>query len=190
MSTLSLANHPSVPSLKKLWNREYASQRLAAELERSEKENNYQFSIILLELEGLSQSVANRLGYSTKDNIWPQVLSFLTRDLSSEEVCCRLGGDEFLLILPATPGGKASARAENLRKAWGAEVAASATILEMTVAYASSFAHGATIQTLFAAADQALDFEKQRQSSMPTPTPARSISPVFAHSLRQALGNS
>lgn len=164
MSVLSLAGHQPCPEPKKIWNREYAARRLAAELERLDRDSSYRFSVLLVEVAGFSSSVASRLGHATRNDIWPKVLTFLTSELGPKEDCCRLGEDEFLLILPTVGAKEAGLLAEQLRQNWESGAVAGLEIpLDVTVAVGASFTKGDSIRTLFAVADHALSEEKQRR---------------------------
>jgi diguanylate cyclase (GGDEF)-like protein len=162
MAKLNLADHLPCPPVKKIWNREYAAQRLAAELAHLDRDSGYRFAVVMVEVAGFSPGVANRLGYASSNEIWPKVLAFLTNDLGPEGICSRLGEEEFLLILPGANAEKANALADLLRRRW-ADTAFGAVALEVTVAAAAWVARGGTIQAVFAVVDQALDEERQRK---------------------------
>ena len=163
MAKLSLANYSSPPAVKKIWNREYAAQRLAGELERLDQDSTYRFAVVMVEVAGFSHSLGNRLGCATTNEIWPQVLAFLTDDLGPEGICSRLGEEEFLLILPGADAEKANTVADLLRRRW-AETTSGKVPLDVTVAAAAWVTKGGTIQAVFAVVDHAMDEEKQRKS--------------------------
>jgi len=168
MGKLNLANHfsgsASCPSPKKIWNREYAAQRLAAELAHLDRDSSYRFAVVMVEIAGFSRGMASRLGYATSNELWPTVMDFLTDELGSEGICSRLGEEEFLLILPGANAEKANVLAALLRERWGNETASSTMSLDVTVAAAAWVTKGGSIQAVFAVVDEALDEERQRKN--------------------------
>lgn len=162
MAKLSLANFPSCPPVQKIWNREYAAERLAAELAHLDRDSSYRFGVVMVEVAGFKRGLGSRLGYATTNQLWPRVLAFLTNDLGPEGSCSRLGEEEFLLILPGADAEKANHLADLLRRRW-IETTADTDSLEVTVAAAAWVTRGGTIQAVFAVVDQALDDERQRK---------------------------
>ncbi len=55
-------------------------------------------------------------GHAAGDFVLKQFAKVLTEMLRNYDVCCRLGGEEFILLLPETSSGNALAVAERIRK--------------------------------------------------------------------------
>ena len=83
-----------------LRNRRYASERLQQELAVAERHGN-EMAVMLLNLDQFKQ-INDELGHDLGDEILQQfgmALQMLTRQ---QDVLCRMGGDEFLVICPDT----------------------------------------------------------------------------------------
>jgi diguanylate cyclase (GGDEF)-like protein len=185
MTNLSLntnLNRQDRPSVAKPWNRDHAVERLAAELERARAEHGYQCSILLIQFDGMGRAT-NRLGYASADNVVQRVQSMLMQELSTNDICCRLGGDEFLLILPAKGEQECRDWVERLHHRWSA--ANDSATIELGVGYASSPVHGFTSEALFAAADENMYADKQRAQSY-SGVPANRVSSIAIGQLQAA----
>lgn len=103
----------------------YNRRFLAGEMERAfsrAARGAEALSAIALDLDRFKE-VNDRLGHETGDVLLQAVAAEVSVSLRASDVFCRLGGDEFLVLCPATDGGGAAVIAERLR-ARIAEVAA------------------------------------------------------------------
>jgi diguanylate cyclase (GGDEF)-like protein len=147
------------PGPAKQWTRVHATKRLEEEGERASTQPTYRFSILLVEFEGLGDT-ADRLGYASEENVWRRALGFLVQDMSADDMCCRLSGDEFLLILPGKDDGAARDAMERLhRRAKPAALSREAGI-SINIGIASYPTHGSTVEQLLRAADETLHAER------------------------------
>jgi diguanylate cyclase (GGDEF)-like protein len=73
-------------------------------------------SILMIDLDGF-KAINDRYGHLPGDAVLSAVAEQLHRMLRQSDVRCRLGGDEFLVILPDTPIGDAMRVAESVRHA-------------------------------------------------------------------------
>src|SRR5580704_6398162 len=87
-------------ALTGLWNRRYADVRLAEEMGRASSVPGYRFSVVVAAVEDL-KGINDRHGHAAGDQALKWMASFLGHGLRADDVCCRIGGDEFLVILPA-----------------------------------------------------------------------------------------
>jgi diguanylate cyclase (GGDEF)-like protein len=144
-----------------LLNRTDATKRLATEMVRAQREADHQFSMILVEFRGLTHA-NSRLGYAYGNDSWERVLRVLMQDLQADDLCCRLGGDEFILVLSGR--GEAAGRqvAEGIRRAWTLEGHTGEDAIQASFGVAGYPTSGSTIEALFAAADVALYSDKLR----------------------------
>jgi diguanylate cyclase (GGDEF)-like protein len=166
MSTISLSSRPSAMTLTKVWGRNYAADRVAAEITRAERDSGYRFSIALIKLDGLGR-LSYRLGHAAADDPWPHVLGLLTRGLGADDLCCRLSTDEFLLILPARDERACLELSERLHRAWSGESARHDLGLELSIGVAAYPGQGSTVGALFAAADEAMDDARAQAHAEP-----------------------
>jgi diguanylate cyclase (GGDEF)-like protein len=154
----SIAQSTALP-VAKLWNRNHATDRLAQEVKRSAQDPSYCFSILLVAFDGLCD-ITDRLGYSGGDDVWRRVLGLLLQDARPSDLCCRLGGDEFLLILPSRTETECHAIVEGIQRRWNPAVGTREATIDLGIGVAAYPAHGATVQDLMSAADQAMQSNK------------------------------
>ena len=87
-----------IDALTGLYNRRFAEQRLASEVARSARKG-YPFSVVLLDLDEFKY-INDTFGHSAGDLALRQFAAALTHAIREGDLAVRLGGDEFLLILP------------------------------------------------------------------------------------------
>ena len=162
-------------ALTGLWNRRYADVRLAEEIERARGVPGYRFSVVVADVNDL-KGVNDRQGHAAGDQALRWVAGVLSHGLRSDDICCRIGGDEFLLILPACGGDECRRFVKRVRARWQLEASAreraGAQAVAISLGTASYPAHGATAEALCAVADASMYGEKRRQNG------ARSRSPL------------
>jgi diguanylate cyclase (GGDEF)-like protein len=103
-------------TLSGLYNRRYADdlmKRLVLEAARGRP-----FSVVALDLDGLKR-INDSLGHATGDRVIARIGEILRLQLRGADVPIRLGGDEFLALLPGTREAQAKAVGERLRAAVG-----------------------------------------------------------------------
>ena len=104
-------------ALTGLYNRRYAEEllvRLAADAARGRA-----FSIVALDVDGLKQ-VNDTGGHEIGDRVLKQVAEILRLQLRGADIAVRLGGDEFLALLPGTRDAQARLVGGRLCRAVGA----------------------------------------------------------------------
>lgn len=161
------------PPAAKEWNRVHATKRLADEMTRARTEPGYEFSVLLVELEGLSDS-RDRLGYASGHDVWRRAFEFLNADLRAEDLCCRLSGDEFLLILSDQGERGARGVVEALRRRWQPAAGTRDAGIQMNIGLASYPTHGCRIEQLLCAADEALHADRTRNEMIAAAAARRS----------------
>jgi diguanylate cyclase (GGDEF)-like protein len=136
-------------------NRAYATSRLAEEIERAKGQANYEFAILLVQFEGLTD-ITGRLGHAPTDDVWQLAVNVLVQDLRAQDLCSRLGGDEFLLVLPSASPAEARALVERLHARWHPATGSREAGVTLNAGCASYPGHGTTVEALFAAADESM----------------------------------
>lgn len=96
-----------------LLNRRETFHRLDEELQRSRRLAT-PFSVLLLDLDHFKQ-VNDVHGHSAGDLVLQAVAAALRQGVRPYDLCCRYGGEEFLVILPETALEAAAGIAERLR---------------------------------------------------------------------------
>ena len=84
-----------------LRNRRYLELRVAEELHRVKRKPNGHCSVVMIDLDDL-KVINDELGHAEGDRSLKWIGNFLTAELRQQDVCCRIGGDEFVLVLPDT----------------------------------------------------------------------------------------
>jgi len=97
-----------------LYNRRYMQEFLDREL-HSARRKHRPLAVMMLDLDHFKRYNDN-LGHSVGDQALAAVGEALLRSVRADDVACRYGGEEFLLILPECSLRQATGRAEEIRK--------------------------------------------------------------------------
>jgi diguanylate cyclase (GGDEF)-like protein/PAS domain S-box-containing protein len=98
-----------------LFNRRYMEETLERELTRV-KRQGASLGVIMLDLDHFKQ-YNDTYGHSAGDDLLSALGSLVKSQIREEDIACRYGGEEFLLILPGTSMEVSLERAEILRQA-------------------------------------------------------------------------
>jgi len=107
-----------VDGLTGLWNRRYFEQRLAAELSSATRHNR-PLSCIMADVDQFKE-INDSHGHTFGDQVIRMVAETLQHGCRIEDVACRYGGDEFIILCPDVPADGAIVLAERLRGATSA----------------------------------------------------------------------
>ena len=100
-------------SLTGLYNRRSADARLAAEVARSSR-HSYPLTVLLLDLNDFKQ-INDQHGHGAGDQVLKEVAARLQKVIRVSDVAVRMGGDEFMVILPECPPGSVGVLLNRLR---------------------------------------------------------------------------
>ncbi|MGH7807010.1 MAG: diguanylate cyclase [Thermodesulfobacteriota bacterium] len=145
-------------SLTGLFNRRYMEETLKRELSRAARKN-VPLGIIMLDLDHFKQ-FNDTFGHSAGDALLRELGVFLQSHIRGEDIACRQGGEEFMLILPEASLDNTRKRAEQL----GEEVkhlnvqyrGQSLGAVTLSIGVAVFPDHGLTVDSLLQSADSAL----------------------------------
>lgn len=142
-----------------LFNRRYAMPHLSRIAERA-AETGRPFALMLLDLDRF-KAVNDRHGHAAGDAVLEQVAALLTDSMRPTDLIARIGGEEFLLVMPETTPALARRAAERLRaRIEGADMALPGVNETLTVSASIGVAIGDGAETdvaaLMARADTAL----------------------------------
>lgn len=93
-----LRNLAMVDPLTGLYNRRFGEQRLAAEVARSER-RGHPLTVLLMDLNDF-KLINDNYGHPAGDQVLQDFGSRLNHAIRGSDVAVRLGGDEFLVVLP------------------------------------------------------------------------------------------
>lgn len=143
--------------LTDLFNRRYLEETLVRELHRVRRKNA-PLGVIILDLDQFKH-FNDTHGYEAGDNLLRTVGQYLLMQVRQEDVACRYGSDEFVLVLPEAPVKVVLARAEEIRQAVPQlQVFHRGEVLDsiaVSLGVAMFPEHGATEETLIHSADNA-----------------------------------
>lgn len=103
-------------ALTGLWNRRFADERLREETGRVQRRVSAGVAVLLLDVERLKH-INDRFGNPSGDRVIAAVGGCLTQSVRGYDACCRVGGDEFLVILPDADVDTCSMVARRIRAA-------------------------------------------------------------------------
>lgn len=109
-----LSRKAMIDGLTGLWNRMYFESRLASELSHSRR-NGRPVSCIMVDLDHFKQ-VNDEFGHPFGDDVLRRVGSLLGEIGRTEDVVCRYGGEEFVVLTPGNGAAAAAELAERIRK--------------------------------------------------------------------------
>lgn len=95
------------------FNRRYLDEVLERELSRSRREG-YPLSLVILDLDYFKQ-INDTYGHLAGDEVLRMLSATLQADIRQEDILCRYGGEEFVVLMPRMPLSVAADRAERWR---------------------------------------------------------------------------
>ena len=100
-------------ALTGLYNRRYVNERLPALLSEAVAQRS-PLSVAILDLDHFKR-INDTLSHSTGDTVLQEVSRLLAESVSGPMIAARIGGEEFLLVLPGVDAAAAAERCERLR---------------------------------------------------------------------------
>lgn len=98
-----------------LFNRRYLDEMLEREVSRARREG-IPLSLVMLDIDHFKR-VNDTYGHQAGDEVLRTLAATLLADIRAEDMACRYGGEEFLILLPNMPLAAALLRAESWRAA-------------------------------------------------------------------------
>ena len=150
-----------------LWNRRYFEDRLQEELSRSRRAGpQRRFSLMAIDLNDFKR-VNDVHGHAAGDLILKEVGEFLIAHLRNHDIACRMGGDEFSVILPDLSVADCGSLVERLRAARTSANLGQAIPVALSFGTASWPEAGDTLDELLARADEAMYADKRLHKERP-----------------------
>jgi diguanylate cyclase (GGDEF)-like protein len=141
-----------------LFNRRYMEESFEREIRRATREG-YGLGVLMADLDHFKQ-LNDAFGHAAGDEMLRRIGRFLSAGVRGEDIACRFGGDEFVVILPKALLDDTRRRAEALREGINVPPADESrhlySTLTMSVGVAEFPEHGTSVQQLLLAADSAM----------------------------------
>ncbi|HLV88373.1 MAG TPA: diguanylate cyclase [Candidatus Sulfotelmatobacter sp.] len=99
--------------LTRLYNRRYLEDVLERESRRAVRAEG-KMGLLMLDLDHFKR-INDTSGHDAGDTVLREVSAFLMKSVRAEDVVCRYGGEEFVVILPMADRATSHARAERIR---------------------------------------------------------------------------
>lgn len=143
-------------------NRRYAMDRIQQEWSAAERSGR-PLACMLIDVDHFKQ-INDTYGHDAGDLVLQRVAETLKHTARTQDVICRIGGEEFLVVCPDTDASAAAQCAERLRHAVGAlRIAVGNTSLHLTISIGVAAMHAgmASPDSMIKASDQAVYAAKQ-----------------------------
>jgi diguanylate cyclase (GGDEF)-like protein len=154
----ALRNQSIRDPLTGLYNRRYLEETMERETRRAVRAE-HGLGLLMLDLDHFKK-FNDTYGHDAGDAVLRETASFLTKSVRSEDIVCRFGGEEFVIILPMADLEASHGRAERirskLRELTILHQGKSLGIVTVSVGVAELPQHGTSPHDLIAAADAAL----------------------------------
>ncbi len=141
-----------------LYNRRYLTEMLDREIRRAVRAEQ-SLGILILDLDHFKK-FNDTYGHDAGDTVLRETAAFLSKSIRVEDVVCRFGGEEFVVILPTADLNAAHARGERirskLRELTVLHQGQSLGMITVSVGVSALPEHGTSPKELLEAADAAL----------------------------------
>lgn len=140
-----------------LYNRQYLNESFSRELSRAQR-HQHPISVVMADLDHF-KLVNDSYGHQAGDEVLKAFGKLLVGQSRSSDICCRYGGEEFLIVLPEMSQESAREYAERLRAATAATpIKYGDTLIRVTASLGVAVfpRDGDTSEKLIAAADSTL----------------------------------
>ncbi len=151
-----LAEEAARDSLTGLHNRRHLDRALRADL--ASRPRTGRLAVLVVDVDHF-KSVNDRFGHAAGDHVLTAVAATLAGAVREGDTAARLGGEEFVLVLPGAGRAQAVERAEQVRRTVAAArhpVHGGEVVVTVSIGIAVCPADGATAAALLEAADRAL----------------------------------
>ncbi len=150
----------SIDKLTGVYTRKYFESVFEVQLKKAHREKS-PFSIIMADIDKF-KSINDNYGHQKGDEILSNIGKILLDNVRTTDICCRYGGEEFIILLPNTDIPVAEIIAERLRfSVEKAHLMGQSASLTISLGISSYPKHGEWRDELIGKADQALYHAKE-----------------------------
>ena len=137
--------------LTNVYNRRYYENQIEKEMQDSQR-YHYDFSVIMLDID-FFKKINDEYGHSVGDEVLTHLAYLIESSLRRGDAVCRIGGEEFIILLPHINKDDAVKIAEKLR----AKVQKDTTVLPITISIGvTQYINGESKDYLYKRVDKAL----------------------------------
>jgi diguanylate cyclase (GGDEF)-like protein len=155
-----LEHQASTDGLTGLYNHRYFHERLRSELQRASRSHE-PVGVLMLDIDDFKR--ANDIyGHAAGDEILVQLAQTLLATARGSDVVCRLGGEEFAVIMPATDAPNSERLADRIAEQVGAQEFGASGRLTLSIGLAEGPEHASNPRELIACAEAAMMTAKAR----------------------------
>jgi len=156
-----LENRARIDGLTGLHNRAYFEERFIASLSNARRHGR-DFSLLILDIDHFKK-VNDTFGHSVGDQALRTIGSIVQSRCRNEDIVCRYGGEEFVILTPDVPLQGAATLAESLRSIIeAARIEGARSVVNVTASIGVAQALPESQMSLIARADEALYFAKNQ----------------------------
>jgi diguanylate cyclase (GGDEF)-like protein len=157
----TLSKTANTDSLTQVYNRHRFDDILTTEIKRYKRRKYSALSLMMIDIDHFKQ-LNDRYGHLAGDTALREIASMLKEEMRGTDTVARFGGEEFVVVMPATDLAGAAHKAEALRrKTETMEFPGADTPIHMTVSIGVATYASGSPSGLINAADQALYRAKQ-----------------------------
>lgn len=156
-------------ALTGLWNRRYFEERLSQEQSLARRKTSRRYSLMILDLNDLKR-INDVEGHAAGDEAIKRAAAFLKSRLREHDVICRVGGDEFAVILREIGPGECAQLVHRLRGELAKANMRRPGSVALSIGTASFPEDATTTRELYLRADEAMYQDKRRIKAAPTQT--------------------
>jgi len=164
METAQAKQVAIIDPLTNVFNRRYLDEIIPREMNRAARGGS-QLSVLLIDINNF-KDINSNYGHVGGDQYLRDLANLLKKTLRGSDTVIRLGGDEFLVILPET--GDAQARRASERLKWEAQWWNQATQASYRLSFSvgmATYQNGMDMEELMSLADKDMYKNKREQSS-------------------------
>jgi diguanylate cyclase (GGDEF)-like protein/PAS domain S-box-containing protein len=174
-----------------LYNRRYLEEMMERETRRAVR-GEQGLGVLMLDLDHF-KNFNDTYGHDAGDTVLRETAAFLLKSVRAEDIVCRFGGEEFIVILPAADLKVTQARAERIRSKLRElpvlHQGRSLGMVTVSVGVAELPQHGTSAKELIEAADAALYRAKREGRDRVMVAEAASSNKAKAMPPEQGIGN-
>lgn len=151
-----------IDPLTNVFNRRYLDELIPREVNRAVRSGN-QFSLLAIDINNF-KDINTNFGHLGGDQYLRDVANLLKKTLRGSDTVVRMGGDEFLVVLPETGSAQAQRAAERLK--WEAQWWNQASQASYQISFSlgvATYQKGMTIEEVMMLADENMYKDKREQ---------------------------